>query len=383
MIPSLILSPPGLVRPKTARQWDKIGMLLLLILTPFINIDIARAGDSPDSATNSLLSRPGSRGIPEFSGFGKFDLCANRLVAAGTSDLGEFEISRIKIIPSGKIGYQRMGLDLSVPIPFEFSIATADAYKNNSVDIKLQNMSLWIVEAGLEVGINPTTRIFLDGAASMIMLQRLASFVAATRGQFGTSEWSKHQLDWLTIGAGVAFEALSPFSLIAGLKWDHFDFTLGGRSGATNINAGPYRNLNLTSVDILSDLWIPYVGLGLFGPNCRMSFIGTPFALADVRVRTRLTATIVPSYIFWGEAFTTLYDPVKFIEAKAEYSATIRGVRLSFWGKAAGLSGKGGGQGSNTYATTHPNLKVNILEGDDVTFSRYNFASGLAFGLSF
>ncbi len=368
-----------------AGQRDKIGALFLLILPLFINIDIARAEDLRISATKSPLPEAGFTASFNASGFGKSDLCASRLIAAtpGTSDIGEFEISRVKIIPSGRIGYQRMGLDLSVPIPFEFSIATADTYRSNSVDIKLQNMNLWIVEASLELKINPTTRIVLDGAGSIIMLQRLASFVAETRGQFGTSEWNTHQLDWLTIGAGAAFEVISSFSLIAGLKWDHFDLTLGGRSGATSINVGSYRNLNLTSVDILSDLWIPYVGLGLFGPNYRVSVTGSPLALANVRVRTRLSATIVPSYMFWGEVFTTLYDPIKFIEANAEYSATVWGVRLSFWGKAAGLSGKGQGDSRNTYVTTHPNLKVNIIEGDDVTFSRYNFAGGLAFGLSF
>lgn len=366
-----------------ARQWDKIGMLLLLMLPLFLNIHIARAGEWFNSATKSPSFQPGFSGVSKALGFRKSDFYANRIIAAGTSVLGEFAISRITIIPSGRIGYQRMGLDLSIPIPFEFSIATADTYRGKSVDIKLQNMNLWIVEAGLELRINSTTRVFLDGAGSMIMLQRLASFVAETRGQFGTSEWNQHQLDWLTIGAGAGFEALSPFSLMAGLKWDHFDFTLGGRSGATSVNVGPYRNLNLTSVDILSDLWIPYVGLGLFGPNYRMSIIGAPFALTEVRVRARLAATIVPSYMFWGEAFTTLDDPVKFIEANAEYSASIWGLRLSFWGKAAGLSGKGAGRISNTYATTHPNLKVKIIEGDDVTFARYNFAGGLAFGLSF
>ena len=303
MIRSLILSRLGRVRPKRATRWDKIGVLLLLILHPFINIDSARAMELANSAAKSPLSQSGFRRISKASGFGKSDLWAGRLISAtpGTSDLGEFEISRVKIIPSGRIGYQRMGLDLSMPIPFEFSIPTADTYRSNSVDIKLQNMNLWIIDAGLELKISPTTRIFLNGAGSIIMLQRLASFVAETRGQFGTSEWSSHQLDWLTIGAGTALEVLSPFSLMAGLKWDHFDLTLGGRSGSTNINIGPYRNLNLTSVDILSDLWIPYVGLGLFGPNYRMSLIGTPFVLTDVRVRTRLAASIVPSYTFWGE----------------------------------------------------------------------------------
>ncbi len=87
--------------------------------------------------------------------------------------------------------------------------------------------------------------------------------------------------------------------------------------------------------------------------------------------------------MFLGEVFTYLDDPIKFVEANAEYSATAWGVQVSFWGKAAGLSGKGHADSGNTYATSHPNLKVNIIEGGDATISRYNVAGGVAFGLSF
>ncbi len=373
-------SPIGLTRP-----WDKMSVLLLIMVVLSIDIHVSIAGGVPDPAANSSLPKQELSRISNSSGFEKSNLFANRFIGAapGAAELGEFEIRRIKMIPSAKFGYQRMGLDLSVPIPFEFSIGPTDTYRSNSVEIKLQNMNLWIIEAGLELKINPTVRIFAHGAGSIMMLQRLASFVAETRGQFGTSEWSTHQLDWLTIGAGAAFEVLDPFSLVAGLKWDHFDLTLGGRSGSASINIGPYRNLNLTSVDVLSDLWMPYVGLGLFGTNYRISLTGTPVALTDVRVRTRLAATIVPSYMFWGEVFTYLDDPIKFIETNAEYSATIWGVRLSFWGKAAGLSGKGHADSGNTYTTNHPNLRVNIIEGGEATISRYNAAGGLALGLSF
>ena len=379
----MVYSPPfpiGLTRP-----WYKMSMLLLIIVVLSIDIHISIAAGIPGSAAKTSLANGELSGISNASGFARVDSFANRFIGAapGAADLVEFEIRRIKIIPSAKFGYQRMGLDLSVPIPFEFFIGPADSYRSNSVEIKLENMNLWIVEAGLELKINPTIRIFAHGAGSIIMLQKLASFVAQTRGQFGTSEWNTHQLDWLTIGAGAAFEVLDPFSLVAGLKWDHFDLTLGGRSGSTSINIGPYHNLNLTSVDVLSDLWMPYVGLGLFGTNYRISLIGTPFALTDVRVRTRLAATIVPSYMFLGEVFTYLGDPIKFIEANAEYSATSRGVQVSFWGKAAGLSGQGRADSGNTYATTHPNLKVNIIEGGDSSLSRYNMAGGVAFGLSF
>ncbi len=352
----------------------------LLALVFIALVSHATADDRNDRVSNISFDR--SFSASDFSGPG-FLKKQTITAAPGATELGEFEIRRIKITPSAKLGYQRMGLDLIDPIPFEFSVSATNTYKTNSVEIKLDNMNLWIIEAGLELKIDPTTRIFVQAAGSIIMLQRLASFVAETKGQFGPSEWTNHQLDWLTIGAGTAFEALSPFSVMAGLKWDHFDLTLGGRRGSTNLDFGPYRNLNLTSIDVLSDLWIPYIGLGLFGPNYRISFIGTPVALTDVRVRSRLAATIVPSYMFWGEAFTYFNDPIRFIEANAEYSSNLWGMRLSFWGKGAGLSGKGRSDNNSVFSTTHPNLKVNIIEDGELSLSRYNFAGGLALGLTF
>ena len=87
--------------------------------------------------------------------------------------------------------------------------------------------------------------------------------------------------------------------------------------------------------------------------------------------------------MFRGEVFTYLDDPIKFVEPNAEYSATAWGVQASFWSKAGGLSGKGRADSGNTYATTHPNLKVNIIEGVDATISRYNVAGESLLGCLF
>ena len=74
----MIYSPPspiGLTRP-----WDKMIMLLLIMVVSSIDIHVSTACGIPDSAANSSLPKGELSGISNDSGFEKSNLLANRFI---------------------------------------------------------------------------------------------------------------------------------------------------------------------------------------------------------------------------------------------------------------------------------------------------------------
>lgn len=310
----------------------------------------------------------------------------SRLLASAIPSLPtleELSLRKFKITPFGKFGYQRMGLEVYAPIPFDLSIPQAETYRGGSAYLKVRDVDLWLGEIGLDIQIAPTVRVFMRGTANAPQ-NLAASMLPEAGGPTGASEWKRYSLDWLILEGGAAFDAGGVASVIGGMRWDRLDVALNERSGAVSTTLGPYRNVNLISADVLSDLWIPYIGIGFTGPSYKASLIGSPILLAEIRIRTRLHADILPSHTFLGDGLVTLTHPGGFVEGNVEYLARpVPATQLSLWGRAGAVTSRGPGETEGNYKTTHPDLKVELVEGQNVIFTRYNLAGGVAFNFSF
>jgi hypothetical protein len=184
--------------------------------------------------------------------------------------------------------------------------------------------------------------------------------------------------------AGASFVPQPPFMLLAGIRWDHFDLAFLDARQLVSVTTGPYRNIHLVTSDVLSDLWIPYCGVGLRGKNYRAYVIASPFASVSMKVATIMNADILPSNQFSGEGMIILHRPGNFIEARLEYDARLwSGTRLGFWAKGSWLGSNGMARMESQYTTSALDLNVRPFTGQDVVFYRYNMAGGLSLSLAF
>jgi hypothetical protein len=294
-----------------------------------------------------------------------------------------FTVRQVRIAPSGRLGYQRMRVDATIPVPFELSTTGGDLFKAESARLRLPEANLWIAEASVWAQVTPEIGFFASAAGNFVQSFLGPTPVGAILPS-RTSEWRERQLEWWEVEAAATFTPWSPFAFMAGFRWDHFDLVFRDARGVASLSSGPFRNVNLVSTDLLSEIWIPYFGVGLLSESYKAYVIASPFAATDIKVITKMTANMAPSYNFSGEAEVALNKPAGFVEARFEYDANVwAGFRLGLWSKGSWLAGRGMAKIGGKYTTNHPGLTATPLDGETMTFSRYNIAAGLALKLSF
>lgn len=293
------------------------------------------------------------------------------------------ELSRIKFIPSVKAGYRRMGMNVSVPVPFEVSVPGTESYRGESVSLKLPDANLWIVDGGIDARLTPSFKLFIGGAGNLF--QNLAtSVVGYVDSETETRLRRKYPLDWMEAEGGCVYYFWRPVGLVAGLRWDHFDLTIKEPTALSRVDVGSYKNLGLLASDVLSDLWLPYLGVEYAGESLKLKLIGSAFGSAKVKVGTRLRADIMPSYNLLAQSVITMKNLAYFVEASMEYRISLAArTHVSFWGKGGWMGASGGGRLESGYSSTHSGLTLGILEDRNVVYGRYNLAGGLAADLSF
>lgn len=297
--------------------------------------------------------------------------------------LNQISLSKMKFNPSAKFGYQRMGMTLKTPVPFEVSVEGADSYKGDPVYLRLPEVNLWIGEAGLDVDVFPSIRLFAKGSGNLVQ-NLVASLSGKSDDRTNALMLKKNPLVWMEVDGGGVYYPWQHLGIVAGLRWDHFDLTIKEPQPLARVNVGSYRNLGLLASDVLSDLWIPYLGCEARSKSLRASLIGSAFSFARVKARTRLRADVVPSYNFLAESLVTLRSPAFFVEANATYKVELASrIRVSFWGKAGWLRAAGKARLKTAYNTTYSELKVGILGDRTVSLDRYNLGGGIALDASF
>jgi len=114
------------------------------------------------SPVNSPVQRPSAPALG-LRGFLKSSIVS--AILSETSGSTEFNIQQIRITPSGRLGYQRMGVDVTIPVPFELAIKGGGDFRGNPAILDLPEANLWIGEASLLVQVNQNLGFFANGAA--------------------------------------------------------------------------------------------------------------------------------------------------------------------------------------------------------------------------
>ncbi|MBI5249718.1 MAG: hypothetical protein HY912_09500 [Desulfomonile tiedjei] len=272
---------------------------------------------------------------------------------------------------------------VKVPIPFYVTVQGTLNYRGDPINLRLPDANLWIIEAGIDVGITRSFKLYLSGAGNLVqnLLTRWGGYVDSDTE---THLRKSHPLDWLEADAAISYFFRDPFAVVVGLRWDHFDLTIRDPGAISRGNAGPYSNTRILASDVLSNLWIPYLGIEFARENFRLRLFGSSIGWAHVNVRTRLKGDIAPSHDFLAQSVITMTNSPYFVEAKIEYEVSLaKSTNINFWGKGGWLGSKGGGRLESAFSSTDSGLTLGILDDRNVAYDRYSLSGGIAVKTAF
>ena len=101
--------------------------------------------------------------------------------------------------------------------------------------------------------------------------------------------------------------------------------------------------------DLLTKLWIPYVGIQMVGPGYKASLIGSPFASAEMKIPVSLLFDI--TFFLFGSSTQSVsaenlqyyvMKPATFLEASFNYDVNVLpALAVGVWGNASWMSMRG------------------------------------------
>ena len=288
-----------------------------------------------------------------------------------------------KISPNMKIGYQRIGADLEMPIPFEFSVRQTSAYKGSSTILRMRDANILLGEAGLQATVSPNARVFLNGSASLFHTFTI-SLIREISNPFEMAEWERHHLEWYQLEFGFAYNFRGPFSVRIGTRWEHFGILLEGPSSLAPTDPARVTDLRLTGCNVRCRFWVPFAGLGFASKNFGFHVIGSPLAASEINVGTVLQGKVLPNQTLIGHAKIKLAERGAILEASADYTTDMfKLAKLTGWCKGGLIFAQGQGHIDTSIQSDSQDLRLEPLTGEHLRFFRYNLGGGIAISAQF
>ena len=190
------------------------------------------------------------------------------------NQLGTIAFGGVTVTPTLGIGYERYGLNFSLPVP------------NGALDFSVGRAGLPYGNVGFLVSHGDRFGLFVNAEGT------LNKTVSIKTGQ--EVDWTGSKFQQVSLEGGVVYQ-WSVVPLVAGVRWSKITTKLSQpmieSGGTVTIPVPIIGNLTLGtstdttySGDISIPMWLPYVGFQLAGPNCRASLIGSPFASIQVKL---------------------------------------------------------------------------------------------------
>lgn len=271
--------------------------------------------------------------------------------------LESFSLGQVRISPEIQVGYQRLGLNFNLP-----AFVPGTLISPATLDLQLKKADLWVGSVGIRADLPSGLSLAIYGQANakrnVTVFESQEFVLIGRRGVTwaGTPEW------W-AIDGQVMYRVRNDLSIMAGLRRDHLSLNLSDptdangsplnfdQSGVAAPIALPFHRTQQYASDLLSKLWIPYLGLEFARPWCKASIIGSPFASAEMQIPASqlfdLTTFIGPFFAELRLAEGMRYrvsKPAIFLEGNFQYDWNVSpGLTFGMWCKASWMSLRGKG----------------------------------------
>jgi hypothetical protein len=294
----------------------------------------------------------------------------------------------------GKVGYQKMGLNINFPIP-QFPTTN---FLMDSMDLKINRVDFIIGTLGISGNISRRIGLFAEGTASATWSGSVYTDFTGEAATFlfgGSSGWSWPTKDvkWWEINLGGKFDLYDSMAILAGFKCDRLSQKLSTPSEA----AYQFFIPPVFQEDYFGDLdirtWSPYVGVRMEDARWRFDLIWSPW-LTWYDVKLPLRVVLADS----GGGYSLQNAEARYeltaaggnlLEAYGESKFTVSEfLGASLWLKGSWLQCRGNGneQFLDTFFGTPGSPFYSATSGSDdatSTFNRYSWALGAIGRLSF
>lgn len=308
------------------------------------------------------------------------------IFAQNLPGLTDFNLSGFNIRPNFRAGYQKIGLNLSIPIPGEFGTYVLDW---NPLEMKLLDDDVWVGGIGADLKISSSLSLFLDAEANAPKNMRaLTESEPVTNPDIAriAVEWEANEFQWSMFDAGAEYRLWRGTALMAGVKREHISMVM-----EEPVDEGGVRLNDLIEDEYYGDLliktWIPYLGIRIRGANFSGIISYSPVIFTSVELPLRWLDPIDLSGRFaFEEAFYTLQDVGQFFEGSFDYQARVgEDFALTCWFKGSWLKVRGQGEEELSSIWGEPPASGSINESRFATgdLRRYIVSCGLGGRFSF
>jgi hypothetical protein len=296
-----------------------------------------------------------------------------------------FNVGSIRVTPSVKVGYQRMGVNINLPVPFSFQggLALATA---SELDFILKDAGVWIGGVRVDARRNGCS-LFLTAEGNAIKSARVLTpsepFFA---GGFGPVDWRGSKLEWWSVGGGGAVDICGGVAVLGGVRAEQLSLGLGDPVDPLGVLQFFQAQFgDRYSSDLLTKLSIPYFGLRLEGLNFSSTLIFSPYTWANVKIPFRYLYVIPADLVYdFEEAQYGFKRGGIFLEGTFDYSVqATANAACTLWFKGNWCHIRG--RGSEDYQQDVTQFGVPVFSFSDSadsangTFGSYVLAGGLSF----
>jgi len=321
------------------------------------------------------------------------------------------DFTGVRLIPEVQIGYQQLGLNFNLPAT---TLTTGLPPFPSTLDLQFQDVNLWVGAVGLLIDSPYRLSAEIKGQANakrrINVFEREEYVLGAEQGVM----WTGSQLEWWAVEGRVLYRLRPDCSVLVGLRRDHLAVNLTdprdasgnplsfSDSGVIAPGLTFARNQSYYS-DLISKLWIPYLGLELVGPGYRATLVGSPFASAEIKVPAALLFDLAltlqifpfpPSTSELLNADSLLYrvnKPALFLEGSFQYDLNVfPSLSVGLWCSGSWMKVRGTGDWShNSRAQVIANglpLPPNFdsqTQDNMASYTRYFLGGGFSAALSF
>jgi len=262
-----------------------------------------------------------------------------------SQSLGAVDFGNIQVSTSARFGYQHMGVNLNLPVPFSAFLGPA-LFTTSSLDLKLLDGNMWT--GGIFVNAQGNRfSAFMSVEANARKNSRLKTSSEPFFGGWLPVEWNGTGLEWWAIGGGGSLNLRRYFAIVGGMRIEHLSLNLADPVdpiGAIQFLRTTFGNRY--SSDLRTKLWIPYFGIQVDGLNYRGKLLFSPVAWADVIVPFRY---IISAPLVFGTSVEEARYRFKpnglWLAADLQYEMQpLSNLGCSLWFKGSWLQTKGTGR---------------------------------------
>ncbi len=276
----------------------------------------------------------------------------------GVADLGNVQVST-----SARFGYQHMGVNLNLPVPFS-DLLGLELFSTSTLDLKLLDAGVWTGGIFVDARRNGLSA-FLSAEGNARKNARVRTASDPFWAGFLPVEWRGTNLEWWAIGGGGAVNLQRNFAVVGGMKIEHLSLRLADPVDPTGI----IRDFQAIfgdrySSDFRTKLWIPYFGIQFDGLNYRGQLLFSPVAWADVTIPFRYLYVDTP-FIGFEEARYRFKPSGLWLAADLQYEMRLMSnLGGNLWFKGSWLQIKGRGREGYQLDAVNAGVPLNGLLTD-------------------